>query len=212
MITISPSILSADFSNLAKEIQTLEASGADMIHIDVMDGHFVPNLTLGPLVIKSLRKHTTLTFDVHLMIEQPENYLKSYAEAGADLITIHPESTKHLYRTITEIKNLGVKAGIALLPTTPINILDYVIDNIDLILVMSVNPGFSGQDFIPSQLHKISELAKMIAQKDIFLAADGGINEETAKLCHEAGANMLISGKYIFEGNYRTQIESLKKF
>ena len=212
MITISPSILSADFSNLAKEIQTLEDSGADMIHIDVMDGHFVPNLTLGPLVIKSLRKHTTLPFDVHLMIEQPENYLKSYAEAGADLITIHPESTKHLDRTITEIKNLGVKAGIALLPTTPINILDYVIDNIDLILVMSVNPGFSGQDFIPSQLHKISELAKMIAQKDIFLAADGGINKETAKLCYEAGANMLISGKYIFEGNYRTQIESLKKF
>lgn len=157
MITISPSILSADFSNLEKEIKDLEQA-IDMIHID---------LTFGPPVIKSLRKHTKLPFDVHLMIEQPERHIKSYAEAGADLITIHPETTKHLDRTIEEIKNLGMKAGISLLPTTPTNILDYIIDDIDLILVMSVNPGFGGQSFIPSQLHKILELSGMIAKKDI---------------------------------------------
>ena len=207
---ISPSILSADFANLEKEIKALEQAGADMLHIDVMDGHFVPNLTFGPPIIKSLRKHTKLPFDVHLMIEQPELFITDYVAAGADIITIHPEATKHLERTISEIKNSGVRAGVSLLPTTPITVLDYILDKIDLILVMSVNPGFGGQKFIPNQLSKISKLAQMTANHDIILAVDGGINDQTAKLCKEAGATALISGSYIFKGDYKKQINSLK--
>ncbi len=210
MTKISPSILSADFANLAKEIIKLEQAGADMIHIDVMDGNFVPNITFGAPVIKKIRSYTSLPFDVHLMIEKPEKHLKDFAESGADLITIHPETTKHLHKTIHTIKQLNVKAGIALLPSSDIRILDHIIDDINLILVMSVNPGFGGQKFIHSQLKKISELSKIIYNKDILLSIDGGINPETAKLCREAGANMLVSGNYIFAADYKEQIQRLK--
>jgi ribulose-phosphate 3-epimerase len=210
MVNIAPSILSADLSNLEKEIKDLEQAGADMIHIDVMDGHFVPNLTFGPTLISSIRKHTTLPFDVHLMIDQPEKYISDYASAGADFLTIHPEATLHLDRTIRTITDLGIKAGVALLPTSTTNILDYIIDEIDLILVMSVNPGFGGQNFMPNQLDKISKLAKLIKNKDIYLSVDGGINQDTGKDCIHAGANMLVSGSYIFKGDYKKQIESLR--
>lgn len=214
MIKISPSILSADFSKLAEEIKSLENSGSDMLHLDVMDGNFVPNISFGTPVIKSLKNISNLPFDVHLMIERPELYIQDYVNAGADIITIHPESTKHLHKTIVKIKELGVKAGIALLPTTPINILDYVIEYIDLILVMTVNPGFGGQKFLYNQLDKIAQLAKIISankdNKDVILSVDGGINKDTAKLCVESGANTLVSGNYIFSGDYKKQISLLK--
>ena len=211
MLQISPSILSADFANLHSEIIKLEESGADMIHIDVMDGHFVPNLTFGPDVIKSIRKSTKLPFDVHLMIESPENYINSYVEAGADIITIHPETTKHLDRTISMIKNHNIKAGIALLPTSSPKILEYILDKIDLILVMTVNPGFGGQKFLNNQISKISEISKMIANNNIILSVDGGINNQTAPKVVQAGANMLVSGSYIFQDNYKDRIHLLKK-
>jgi ribulose-phosphate 3-epimerase len=211
MILISPSILSADFSNLRAEIEALEDAGADMIHIDVMDGHFVPNLTFGPAVIAALKKYTSLPFDVHLMIDQPEKWIQTYVDAGANLITVHPEATTHLDRTISQIKSYGIKAGISLLPTTQINVLDFIIDKIDLILIMAVNPGFSGQKFMINQLKKISAISSIIKETGIILAVDGGINYETGKLCTQAGANMLISGNYIFTGNYKERINNLKK-
>ncbi len=210
MVKISPSIFSADFSNLEQEVKALEKAGADMIHIDVMDAHFVPNLTFGPSVIKAIKKHSSLPLDVHLMIETPEKWLKDYVDAGADIITIHPETTKHLDRVVTDIKKLGIKSGISLLPTTSTNILNYIIDNINLILVMTVNPGFEGQKFLQTQLNKISKLVKIINNRNILLAVDGGIDARTAKLCIKAGANMLISGNYIFKGEYKNQINYLR--
>jgi ribulose-phosphate 3-epimerase len=211
MTKIAASILSADLSNLEAEIKALEEAGADMIHIDVMDGHFVPNLTFGAGLIKDIRKHTSLPFDVHLMIQDPEKWISIYADCGADIITIHPESTIHLDRTISQIKSCGIKAGISLLPTTPINVLEFIIDKIDLILIMTVNPGFGGQKFLPGQLKKISDIASIIEKTDIMLAVDGGINNETGALCTANGANMLISGNYVFNGNYKERINSLKK-
>ncbi|RTK92820.1 MAG: ribulose-phosphate 3-epimerase [Rickettsiales bacterium] len=211
MILISPSLLSANFLNLEKEIILLQDSGADMLHLDIMDGHFVPNLTFGSDMVKAIKDKTKLPLDVHLMINQPENWLKHYANSGADIITIHPESTKHLSRTISQIKELGIKAGVALLPTTNTDILEYILDQIDLILVMSVNPGFGGQKFMDNQLPKIAKLANIILNKNIILAVDGGINNETAKLCVANGANMLISGNYIFSGNYQERIDNLKQ-
>jgi ribulose-phosphate 3-epimerase len=212
MIKIAPSILSADFANLEREIKALEDAGADMIHIDVMDGHFVPNLTLGPPIIKALRAYSKLPFDVHLMIQNPEKSFESYIDAGADIVTIHPESTTHVDSLLTKIKSYGVKSGISLLPTTSETIVDYLISKIDLILVMSVNPGFGGQTFMKNQLPKIQRLASKIkdSNANTILAVDGGVNDITAKECIEYGAHMLIAGSYIFNGNYAENIKNLR--
>ncbi|WP_341763878.1 ribulose-phosphate 3-epimerase [Candidatus Tisiphia endosymbiont of Beris chalybata] len=213
LIKVSASLLSANFARLGEEIVALEKAGVDMIHIDVMDGHFVPNLTLGPPVIKSLRPYSKLPFDVHLMIDSPENSIKDYVEAGADIITIHPETTKHLDKTLNYIQSLGVKVGISLLPSSLPESLDYVMNKIDMILVMTVNPGFSGQQFISNQLKKVEIISEKIKQsnKTILLSVDGGINNITAKDCIKAGANILVAGNFIFQTkNYKNQIELLK--
>ncbi len=211
MVQIAPSILSADFGNLESEIRKLDQAGADMIHIDVMDGHFVPNLTIGAPVVKSLRPHTELPFDVHLMVDNPDSMVAWFADAGADIITIHAESTPHLDRTLSFIRSLGCKAGISLTPSTPEDVLSYVLDKVDLILVMTVNPGFGGQKFIPSQLGKISRIKEMCAGRDILLEVDGGINPLTAAECIAAGANVLVAGTSIFaNGDYAKNIEALR--
>ena len=214
-IQISPSILSADFSQLGHEIKKLEEGGADLIHVDVMDGHFVPNLTIGPPVIKNLRKYTNLPFDVHLMISPVHQYIEKYAEAGADIITIHPEATENLKDSINLIKKLGKKVGVSLNPKTEIKTLIDEIENIDLVLVMSVNPGFGGQKFMPEVLNKIKEL-KNIREKNQYhfiIEVDGGINFSNSKIVLEAGADILVSGTTVFkenDGNIKTNIEKLK--
>ncbi len=211
-IKISPSILSADFSILGDEIKNLEQAGADLIHIDVMDGHFVPNITMGPPIIKIIRKCTKLPFDVHLMISPVEKYIKAFADAGSDIITIHPEATDNLKRAVSTIKSLGKKAGVSLNPKTPISALMDVINDIDLILIMSVNPGFAGQSFMSEVLPKVTELRKMINEKKlkIDIEIDGGINFETAPLAVKAGANILVSGTTIFSGSLKDNIQKLR--
>lgn len=212
-IKISPSILSADFAQLGAEIKDITQAGADYIHIDVMDGNFVPNITIGNEVVKSLRRTTNLPFDVHLMIENPDNHVKAFADAGADIITIHAEAVVHLDRSLALIKSLGKKAGVSLVPSTSEDILDYVMDKVDLILVMTVNPGFGGQKFLDSQLQKISKIREKIIRtgRKIDLEVDGGINPQTAPLVISAGADVLVSGSYIFGSNdYAQAIASLR--
>ena len=212
---ISPSILSADFAKLGDEVHAIDEAGADWIHIDVMDGHFVPNITIGPGVVKALRPHSTKPFDVHLMISPVDNFLDAFAEAGADIITVHPEAGPHLHRTIQRIKGLGKKAGVSLNPATPAKMLDYVLEEIDLVLVMSVNPGFGGQKFITSQLRKIEAIAKRIAKEnlDVQVEVDGGIDPETARQAVDAGATVLVAGTAAFKGgpaNFAANIKALR--
>ena len=214
-IQISPSILSADFSQLKNEIKKLEQAGADMIHVDVMDGHFVPNLTIGPPVIKSLRGHTNLPFDVHLMISPVHKYIKDYADAGANIITIHPEATNDLKESIKHIRDLGKKVGVSLNPETPLEIVENFLQDIDLVLIMSVHPGFGGQKFMPEVLEKVKKLRNIIIEKKLKLdiEIDGGIDFDNNKMVIEAGANILVSGTTVFKknnGDIKKNIDILK--
>ena len=200
MVKIAPSILSADFAKLGEEVVDVEKGGADFIHVDVMDGHFVPNITIGPLIVQAIRPVTKLPLDVHLMIENPDQYIEAFAKAGADYITVHVEACRHLHRTIHLIKSFGVKAGVVLNPATPIETLQHIIGDIDMVLLMSVNPGFGGQTFIPEVLRKIRKVTELAAEKgaNIEIEIDGGVNPETAKLCIEAGATVLVAGSAIY--------------
>jgi len=210
---IAPSILSADFANLGAEIKMITQAGADYIHIDVMDGHFVPNITIGPLVVKAIRNYSELPFDVHLMISPVDSYIKDFAEAGADIITVHSEATIHLNRTLQLIKACGKKCGVSIVPSTPAIMLEHIMDMVDLILVMTVNPGFGGQSFIASQLEKIQTIRKMIDRtgRVIDLQVDGGINPETASLVRAAGADVFVAGAAVFKGEPASYAENIAK-
>ena len=212
---ISPSILSADFAKLGEEVRAIDEAGADWIHVDVMDGHFVPNLTIGPGVVKALRSHSQKPFDVHLMISPVDNFIDAFAEAGADIITVHPEAGLHTHRTVQRVKALGKKAGVSLNPATPAKMLDYLLEEIDLVLVMSVNPGFGGQKFIASQLRKIESIANQVAKKDLVvdIEVDGGIDAATAPQAIDAGATVLVAGTAVFRGGpgqYAANIAALR--
>ncbi|WP_102346982.1 ribulose-phosphate 3-epimerase [Bacillus sp. Marseille-P3661] len=213
MIKVAPSILSADFANLGNEINDVEKGGADYIHVDVMDGHFVPNITIGPLIVDAIRPVTKLPLDVHLMIENPDLYIPAFAKAGADILTVHVETCKHIHRTIHLIKENNVKAGVVLNPGTPVNMIEDIIEDIDMVLLMTVNPGFGGQKFIYSVLPKIEKVANLIASKNlnVEVEVDGGVNQETARLCVEAGATVLVAGSAVFNNSNRKQaIDSIR--
>lgn len=200
MIKIAPSILSADFARLGEEVKDVENGGADYIHVDVMDGHFVPNITIGPLIVEAIRPVTALPLDVHLMVSNPDQYIEAFAKAGADIITVHAEACPHLHRTIQLIRSFGVKAGVVLNPSTPADVLQYVIRDIDMVLLMTVNPGFGGQSFIEAVVPKIRRVREMIVEAGVVvdIEVDGGVNAETAKICAEAGANVLVAGSAIY--------------